>query len=75
MGDWIKAEWQGWTDKIKYLTKVTGEDIEKEYNKMNLSGHEHITATVTHLLNCLPPDPPLYDVFLYYKDKHGHIKM
>ena len=75
MSDWIKAEWAGWTDKIKYLTKVNGEEIVKEYNEMNTSGDKHITATVTHMLNCLPPEPPLYDVFIYYKHKYGNVKM
>ena len=74
ISDFIKAEWAGWTDKIKYLTKVTGEDIEEEYNEMNTSGTKHISATVTHLLDSLPPDPPLYDCFIYYKNKTGWVK-
>lgn len=74
MSDYIKAEWAGWYDDILYLTKVTGKEIEEEYKKMNSSGVKHIIATVTHLLVSLPPDPPLYDCFIYYKDKYGNVK-
>ena len=75
MADWIKSEWSGWEDRILYLTKVTGDDIVKKYNEFNSSGNKHISATVTHLLTSLPPEPPIYDVFIYYKDKYGNVKM
>lgn len=74
MGDWVLAKWAGWTDKIMYLTKVEGKEIIETYNKINMSDTKHITATQIFPISSLPPDPPLYDVFIYYKDKSGWVK-
>lgn len=75
MSDWVKQEWANWTDKIIYLEKVTGQQIIEEYNKMNLSGTKHIIATQIFPIQTLPPEPMLFNVFIYYKDKHGNVKM
>ena len=74
MSKWDK-EWDNWTDKVLYFEKFTGEQIEEEYNKMNLSGHKHITATQMFPIQTLPPEPMLFNCFIYYKDKHGSVKM
>ena len=74
MSDYIRAEWYGWTDKILYHSKVTGEDIQKIYNDINLSGNKHITATNIFPIQILPPEPMLFDIFIFYKEKYGHIK-
>ena len=74
MSKWDK-EWDDWTDKILYYTKLTGEDIQNIYNDINLSGIKHITATQIFPIQTLPPEPMLFNVFIYYKDKYGNVQM
>ena len=69
MSEWVKAEWSDWFDDIIYLEKETGEDIVKRYKEMNNTGIIHITATQVFPLRDLPPEPPLFNAFIYYKTK------
>ena len=75
MAEWIRQQWADWVDKVLYMEKVTGQQIEEEYNKMNMSDNKHVSATQPIPIQTLPPDPMLFNCFLYYKDKHGNVKM
>ena len=74
MSDFIKAEWAGWSDKIKFIEKVTGDELENIYNEFNLSDNKHIIATNIFPLRDLPPVPPIFCCFIFYKYKYGNIK-
>ena len=74
MSDWILAKWAGWTDKLMYLEKVTAEEIVDKYNEINMSDNKHINATNIFPIQTLPPEPMLFDIFIFYKEKYGHIK-
>ena len=75
MSDWILAKWSSWIDKIKYIDRITGEDLQDLYNKMNLSETTHITATNIFPLGDLISKPQMFTAFIFYKDKYGNIKM
>ena len=58
-----------------YIEKVSGDDIVKKYDEINNSPTKHTTATQIFPLRDLPPEPPLFNAFIYYKDKLGWVKL
>lgn len=58
-----------WENRVKYLKGVSGEHIEKEYNKFNNLDYAFIVATQTHLKS-----DGTYDCFIYYKMNPKRLK-
>ena len=69
MSEWVKSEWADWYDEVLYLEKVTGEEFTKKYNELNRINGIHITASNIFPLRDLPPEPPLFNAFIFYKTK------
>ncbi len=60
-----------WTSKVTYLKGVTGEGIVSAQDQINNGKDKFVVAT-----QIFPVDTTkhIFDCFIYWKDKHGHIK-